>query len=334
MPGMKPFGSLTRRGQLARLRRLADAVLEEYGLRHSRLTPLGRMENTTFQVEHPASGPYVLRIHRPGGDPTHPRRCLEEIRSEMQWLAAIRRDTDLSVPEPVPARDGSLVTVGQLDGIPEPRPCVLFRWMDGRFLDTTLTEAHLERVGVFMARLQLHGAAFLPPEGFTRPKVADLSDKLAATFAAVRPAEELVIVERVTERAREVIRLLGDGADVYGLIHADLHQWNYLFHGGEVRAIDFDDCGYGLYLYDLAVTLQELQGRDRYPALRGALLRGYRSIRPLPEQQEPYIDALLAFRLLQLLAWFVEERHHPSFTWWETAVAEGIVDLRGRLATD
>ena len=35
------------------------------------------------------------------------------------------------------------------------------------------------------------------------------------------------------------------GPDVFGLIHAHLHQENCLIHRGEVRAIDFDHCGYG-----------------------------------------------------------------------------------------
>ena len=44
-----------------------------------------------------------------------------------------------------------------------------------------------------------------------------------------------------------------------GLIHADLHYENFLFHDGVARAIDFDDCGWGFYLYDVAVTLWELE---------------------------------------------------------------------------
>jgi Ser/Thr protein kinase RdoA (MazF antagonist) len=34
---------------------------------------------------------------------------------------------------------------------------VLYRWVEGRFLDSTLTERHLHKVGPFTARLQSHG---------------------------------------------------------------------------------------------------------------------------------------------------------------------------------
>ena len=43
---------------------------------------------------------YVLRIHR-AGTPT-----VESVGAELAWLAALRRDTALEVPAPVPTRDG------------------------------------------------------------------------------------------------------------------------------------------------------------------------------------------------------------------------------------
>jgi hypothetical protein len=51
------------------------------------------------------------------------------------------------------------------------------------------------------------------------------------------------VVAAVLQRVRRTQDLLGFGPDAYGLIHADLHQGNYLFHGDEVGVIDFDDCG-------------------------------------------------------------------------------------------
>ena len=133
------------------------------------------------------------------------------------------------------------------------------------------------------------------------------------------------VVDVVIEGAQRVFGELGTGPDVYGLIHADLHQSNYLFYSGQVRAIDFDDCGFAHFLYDLAVTLSELVHKQNYPQLRSALLRGYRSLRPLSEEHESYLDALIAFRVLQLTIWFIEQRNHPAFVkWWEEDVLDGV----------
>ena len=65
--------------------------------------------------------------------------------------------------------------------------------------------------------------------------------------------------DRVAARMRRVMMQLGDSADKVGLIHADLHLDNALFWRDNVRVIDFDDCGFGYWLYDIAVALWELR---------------------------------------------------------------------------
>jgi Ser/Thr protein kinase RdoA (MazF antagonist) len=130
---------------------------------------------------------------------------------------------------------------------------------------------------------------------------------------------------------------LGEGPDVFGLIHADLHQENYLFHEGQVRAIDFDDCGWGYFSYDLAVPLSELRWRSNYAELRAGLLRGYRAIRPFPAGHERHLDVFLGLRLLLIALWFLEQKDHPAFTGWEEEVQDGLAELEqmvGQLATD
>jgi len=135
-------------------------------------------------------------------------------------------------------------------------------------------------------------------------------------------------VESVMDMVEQARRELGTGPDVYGLIHADLHQENYLFHRGHVRAIDFDDCGLGHFVYDLAATLSELRGRPDYAVLRAGLLRGYRAVRPLRAEHERYLEVFYGLRLLQLTLWFLEQREHPAFSDWEAEARDGLTDLR------
>jgi Ser/Thr protein kinase RdoA (MazF antagonist) len=156
----------------------------------------------------------------------------------------------------------------------------------------------------------------------------EIANAIITTFAEVCPEEDIKIVEVVIEKAQRVLGALGTGPDVFGLIHADLHQSNYLFHKGEVRAIDFDDCGQAHYIYDLAVTLSELRHKPNYAQLRGVLLSGYRSVRPLPEQHENYLHILIAFRHLQLTTWFINQRTHPAFRYWEEDVIKGLKRMK------
>lgn len=95
------------------------------------------------------------------------------------------------------------------------------------------------------------------------------------------------------------VDLLDEGDDT-GLIHADLHLGNALFHGGTVKLIDFDDCGTGPRLYDLAVAVWELRDRPDYPAFRDALIAGYRTRR---EVDLDHLDDFIALRQVAFDLW-------------------------------
>jgi len=306
--------------------------LASYGLEHARLTLQRYEHNATFRVDG-RDGSYLLRISRPQ---VH---TPDTIASEMAWLSALRRDTDLGVPEPIAARDGSSVVVARDPWVPEPHVCVVLRWLDGRFIDRRLAPAHLRGVGALAGQLQEHAVTWTPPSGFLRPRVDTLTND-AKVDSAARSAETahrgdhptpedrdqaLKLVEALVSTddaalfatALEVVwattRTLAEKTGAFGLIHGDLHYENVLFHRGEARAIDFDDCGWGFRLYDLAVTLSELERRPRYDELRDALLEAYAHLRPLPDDHEVHLRALFVLRRMQILIWILESRGHAAF---------------------
>ena len=294
--------------------------------------------NTTFRVDTNDST-FVLRIHRPG---VHGPNT---IGSETAWLRALVRDTHLGVPEPVVALDGStVVVVPPVEGT-EPQPAVLFRWQDGSFVGKRITPRHLRQVGALMAGLQRHAAQWARSEEFVRPRVDTLTtaakkhsiahndsasgprptpDDAQATIALVdelRSVSDAAVVDRALQIVWATMSELARQPRMAGLIHADLHLENVLFHRGVARAIDFDDCGWGPYLYDLAVTLWELEGRDRYPEFRDALLDEYSRHLALPPSAETHLNALFILRKIQILVWILESRNHASFRdhWFEWA---------------
>ncbi|MEO6084419.1 MAG: phosphotransferase [Umezawaea sp.] len=294
------FATLTKAGQTRRLKHLATLALAEYDVPVPGLTLLPNGWNTNFRV----GKDHVLRVR-----PTSATFA----EAETTWLTALAKDTTLGVPEPAPTRTGEYVTTVTTPDVPGPRTCVLYRWVEGRF-HKTLTPADAHQVGEFTAHLQNHGKT-MPP--LARNRVDTLPPN-AAELAALHSPE----AARLFEKAITRITATQSALTSEGLIHADLHQDNFLFHHGEVRAIDFDDCGYGPHLYDLAATISELDD----PTLRAPLLAGYRTVNPLDHEEA--LEDLILLRRLQLTTWVVQERHDPQFrTTWADTLARTVTRL-------
>jgi Ser/Thr protein kinase RdoA (MazF antagonist) len=93
--------------------------------------------------------------------------------------------------------------------------------------------------------------------------------------------------------------------------------------------IDFDDCGYGHWLYDLAVTLYCLQDHPNFAVLREEFLAGYRWSHPLITEHAAYLGTFMALRTLQDMPWEIEERNQPAFRdSWQAQTINHLQGLR------
>ncbi len=303
---MRPIEELTYAGQTRRLRQLAVEVARLHGFASERFDLLGHAENTTFRARGP-DGDFLLRIHRPG------YQTPESIASELEWLAALRRDTQLVVPRPVVTDAGAVLSVGAR-GV-EPRSVVAFEWIDGRF-SRRYSVRSMRRLGRFMAELHEHATTFQPSADFARRHWARegmLGGDPSAQLHLL-PARHRSLFESATRLAESGVATLEFGATNFGLIHADLHRGNFLMHRGELAAIDFDDCGFGPFLYDLAVALHGPSLLPEFPELRDALVGGYREVRPLPDDEVSVIPAFLALRTVGVTLWIIDRaQENPKF---------------------
>jgi Ser/Thr protein kinase RdoA (MazF antagonist) len=293
---------MSRRAQIGRLRQVALAALDRYVLPDGRLRFVSHGENTTFRHDSLA-GRHLVRVHRPQRHGRHVDSAAA-IRSEISWLRAIRAETDLCVPEALVAEDGATTVEASAAG--ETRICSVLSWMDGRILEESARPVHLRRLGDAMARLHNQADGWTPPPDFVRIRwdhetffgdVMVYGDTSAAGCWTLLPAEVRARFESVAARMTDIMGRVDD----FGLIHADLHLGNALFHRGGAKLIDFDDCGDGHRLYDVAVALWELRdGRD-YSAFRAALLDGYRAQRDVDVR---HLDDFIAVRQIAFDLWF------------------------------
>ncbi|MFF1820180.1 phosphotransferase enzyme family protein [Kribbella sp. NPDC058245] len=293
----------SKRAQVARIRRTAVCALAEYVIDEPRLTFIAHGENTTFRVDSP-DGRYLLRVHRPNrhGPGVDSRQA---VGSEFDWLAALQTDTDLQVPAPIRTRTGDWTTTA------DDLVCSVLGWQDGRMQANHPRPVHFHRLGAVLAQLHNHTATWTPPTKLVRMRwdwetffgnTMEYGGVSAADCWDLLPAPVRAQFDEIARRMRTVMADLGTTSDAFGLIHADLHLENALFAAEAVHVIDFDDCGLGYWLYDLAVPLWDNRYRDNYPDLRAALLKGYGEVRELPDLT--HLDDFIATRDVAFGLWF------------------------------
>jgi Ser/Thr protein kinase RdoA (MazF antagonist) len=78
---------------------------------------------------------------------------------------------------------------------------------------------------------------------------------------------------------------------------------NVLFKGGEVVPIDFEDCGFGYWLWDIAVALSQKPWTEEWRWQRDAFLEGYAKVRTLPESQLRHLDLFVAGDSATVILW-------------------------------
>lgn len=259
-------------------------------------------ENATYAVEAGHGQRFVLRIHRPG---YHSRAA---IASELAWLAALH-GSGIEVPRPLAGADGDCIQRASLPGHAA-HWVVLFEWIDGAEPHPQQNLlASFERLGAINARLHRHARGWQRPAGFER-----LSWDHASMLGAhghwgdwrqaphVQPGQ-WALVEHTVAAIGEQLAGYGQGAERFGLIHADLRLANLLVDGAHTRVIDFDDCGFGWYLHDLASALSFHEHHADAPRWVASWLEGYSRTASLSQQDLAILPTLILQRRLQLLAW-------------------------------
>ena len=270
-------------------------------------------ENATFLAEAPDGRRIVLRVHREG---YHSRRAIE---CELAWQNALAEAGAVATARCVPGRDGARVQSARIDGLDAPRHMVAFGFLEGETpQDGADMAGRFEELGRIAARCHDHALSWRRPEGFERlvwderavfgpsPTWGDWRDA-PGVDSRVAP-----VLERTEAAVRARLEAFGKAPDRFNLIHADMRLANLLVRDGRTQIIDFDDCGLGWLMYDFAAAVSFIEDDPRLPELRSAWVRGYRSVRPLPQEDEAEIGTFVMLRRMALLAWIGSHMEAPE----------------------
>ena len=324
---MKAYLDLTEHGQARRLRPLALNALRQYDLAWTRLRLVTNDMNGIFRVDTSRGDKYILRVTLPQGGHTH-----DHVTAEMDWLRALAQETDIPVPRPLAARDGSLVVQAEAPGVPEPRLCAIFSWVPGRDLAEQLSPANMAKLGELMARLHRHAQAYRPPEGlellhfdrvFPFPEPIRLFEP---RYADLFPPDRKAIFQQSIEWVQVAIDRLKASGEPMRILHNDLHQWNVRIWRGKLSPIDFEDLMWGWPVQDIATTLY-YHLDDSFGVMREAFQAGYTRISPWPERYPGEVSAFLAAQAM-MLANFILNDPNPK---WRVQAPEFIARIERRL---
>ncbi|WP_395685639.1 phosphotransferase enzyme family protein [Aestuariivirga sp.] len=303
---MANFNPEDHAGQLTALEQLARSALARYPIAADcGIRLLNLSENAMFKVEDAAGNRWVLRVHREG------YHTPEAIASELAWAMALRNEQVVITPSPVAGHDGRFVQQLSNPGLATARHVVLFHWEPGA--EPAITDdlfSHVATLGEITARMHLHARQWRWPAGFTRHRW-DFSASLGEEqprWGRWRDAvgltkEAELLFERTVQVIGRRLTAYGSSPDRFGLIHADLRLANLLIDGETVKVIDFDDCGFGWFMYDAASVISFYEHEARAQDLIEGWKLGYRRVMPIDPADEAEIPTFVMFRRILLTAW-------------------------------
>lgn len=313
----------------------ARAALPSYGRApDAPLRLLSLSENATYLVDD--GDPLVLRVHRAD------YHCLDAVRSELAWMAALREQTGVVTPQLIPARDGSEVVTVVRNELPLNVDAVTF--ISGCTAEEMPEAVGFDQLGRITATMHDHVQQWEAPAYFTRFSW-DVGSMIgpAGRWGNWRDAPGLSAADAATlERTvNELQRRLGEFGctpDRFGLIHADLRMANLMIDpqvpNGPITVIDFDDCGWSWHLADLGAVVSFIEDTPAAETMIAGWLAGYREQRELPAEHLEMIPSFVMLRRLQLTAWVASHAFADSAIEFADGFAERTAQLAGRYLGD
>ncbi len=310
---MTDFDALTYGQQLPILLELAVTATKLYDLPEQLTVNLINLsENATYKIGAPNGCRWAMRIHRDG---YHSRAA---IASELAWLMDLRSSGVVTTPLPVKGKDGEIIQQAMHRRMDRPRNVVLAEWEIGLEpgIGQDLT-GPFKVLGEVTARMHKHAKNWKRPPWFER-----LTWDFETSLGEKNPhwgrwrdgigvdAKMRELFGRTVELVGARLAAYGKSDERFGLIHCDMRLANLLIDERAVKVIDFDDCGFGWYMYDAATPVSFYEHEPQVPGLVEAWKEGYRRVVPLSKADEAEIPTFIMLRRLLLVAWIGS--HHET----------------------
>lgn len=166
-------------------------------------------------------------------------------------------------------------------------------------------------LGSIAATLHLHSCQWTPPVHYQR-----IEWNWDATFGGgwnnfygahyrdiphILKESDCVTIDACAHLMHTRLKAYGTAPSRYGMIHSDLRSSNLLIQGDQISVLDFDDCGKGWYLYDIAGIMGFMEHRPDLDFVIKEVVDAYTKIRPLSHWDILEIPTFIMMRRIGLL---------------------------------
>ena len=246
---------------------------------------------------------YILRFG------CHPAEYVHQTKAEMDWLYYLAKN-GIGVSLPLKTVDDELVVSVEDDG--ENYVITAFKMVSGRFWDKNDSERWNSKV--FYNWGKLMGDIHRLTKDYKPANDKDVRSSFTGRDSLGDEVKTCPTVNRTVEDLISEIMDLPKDKDSYGLIHYDIHQWNFYLDGDKINVFDFDDSLFGWFALDIGIALyhglwwgrKNDAGHDFTEEIIENFLKGYLSANDLSEFWLSKIPLFMKFRQICKFSWFYD----------------------------
>lgn len=289
--------ALTRLQKLNKFRTIATKALVQFGLTDARISFIKYTANAVYKISSD-EGRFLLRIHGDGF------QTYEAILEELAFLRLLNQNSHISAQNPMTAQNGRDIV--QIDG----KMVSLLTWVDGQQKGDAISLKHFAQLGDLMAKLHNFASQYRAQIS-TQHRQFWTADKMLGencTFGSfdglktIKGFDQALFDHHRIHTLASIQTYQQAEPDKMGMIHTDLHFGNVIWQKSTPIPIDFDDGGFGSFVYDLCVPIYYMDD-DELPHCRDAFLNAYCQIRSLSQADLAMIDIFTRARTMMMLSW-------------------------------
>ena len=268
---------------------LSRIIEDAFRLSHVRCQLIKGTIRDTYRVWS-SEDDFVLCVYQ------HASRSSAEIECELDFIEHLNRQ-GVAVGPPIRLKnDTRMLSLEAPEGL---RHGVLFAYIHGEHLSRTPNIETAARLGSQIATI--HSAADSMRAAINRPCI-DFDTMVRRPIEAFgeavsHRAESVAYLDAVSAILEPRICNLDQSKPYHGLVHGDVSASNTkVSPSGAMSFLDFDFCGLGWRVYDVATYFTEVMYWKAPEGNAEAFLKGYQEIRPLRDWELQAIPAFAAAR--------------------------------------